>query len=229
MVQPLHHRTDMASFDLNLNTRASLIVDGEPSAYITEHHGEVVCIDDTTGAETVAGRVHAYRLHAGLALEHGESLFDVCDSHSSEMNAVHALLFQPEKYELKTSLVERFGAREYDVLDLDYIVLDPKWRKLKLGLLVARKVIDLLGGGCGLVVSHIAPLRRKSHPQFNVPADWIPHTESNEAGKIAPVRLRGYFRQMGFERLGRTPYYAMSTSHKTPTGEELLKPRANGG
>jgi hypothetical protein len=30
---------------------------------------------------------------------------------------------------------------------------------------------------------------------------------------------------MGFERLGRTPFYAMSTTLQTPTSVELLKPR----
>ncbi len=215
----------MASFDLNLHTRASLIVDGEPSEFITRHHGEVMCIDDTTGGETVVGRVHACRLHAGLALEHGESLFDVCDSHSDEMHVLHTLLFQPEKYELKTSLVERFDAYDYDLLVLDSIVLDPKWRKLKLGLLVARKLIDILGGGYGLVVSHIAPLRREAHKSLNVPAEWIPAPRTEEGRKAAPARLRGHFRQMGFERVGRSPYYAMSTTQVTPSSEELLKPR----
>ena len=54
------------------------------------------------------------------------SLFDVCDSHSDEMHVLHALLFQPEKYELKTSLVERFDESDYDRLVLDSTVLDPK-------------------------------------------------------------------------------------------------------
>jgi hypothetical protein len=37
-----------------------------------------------------------------------------------------------------------------DCLVFDYIVLHPRWRGLKLGLLAALNLIDLLGSGCGL-------------------------------------------------------------------------------
>ena len=43
-----------------------------------------------------------------------------------------------------------FNAVEWDLLVLDYVVLVPKWRGLKIGLLAVRKMVDLLGGGCGL-------------------------------------------------------------------------------
>jgi hypothetical protein len=35
--------------------------------------------------------------------------------------------------------------------------------------------------------------------------------------------------RLGFERLGRSPYYAMPMALVTPTAEELLKPEASGG
>ena len=60
-----------------------------------------------------------------------------------------------------------------DLLLIDYVVLNPRWRKLKLGLLAVRKLVDLLGGGVGLAVSEIAPLRADAHKQLRVPADWL--------------------------------------------------------
>jgi hypothetical protein len=75
------------------------------------------------------------------------------------------------------------------------------------------------------VVSEFSPLRGTAYKVIGVPAEWIPAPKTREAKKAAPVRLRSYFRQMGFERLGRTPFYSMSTTLKTPTGVELLKPR----
>lgn len=218
----------MTLFDLTLRTRSSLAVDGEPSDLISEYTGEVIGEDEDSG-EAVAGYVRAQVLHAGLAANRGEPLFEVCDCHSHELHLLHTLLYQPDGYELKPRLADRFDAFASDLLILDYILLDPKWRKLRLGLLVARKMIDLLGGGCGLVVSQISPLRRAAHRDLGVPAKWIPAPRSEAAKKAAPVRLRGYFRQMGFERLGRTPYYVLSTTQRTPGGEELLNPRVAGG
>jgi hypothetical protein len=38
------------------------------------------------------------------------------------------------------------------------------------------------------------------------------------------VKLRRYYRQMGFERIGRSRYYGLSMARKTPTLAELLRP-----
>lgn len=95
---------------------------------------------------------------------------------------------------------------------------------MRLGLLAARKTIDLIRGGCGLVVSEIAPLRRAAHKQIGVPAEWIPPVAKANRGD-ALVGLRSYFRRMGFERLGPSGHYATSTTQVTPSGEELLRPK----
>jgi len=67
---------------------------------------------------------------------------------------------------------------ESDLLVLDYVVLNPKWRKFKLGLLAARKFVDLVGGGCGLAVSFIASLRHDAARMLGVPKSWLPRHES---------------------------------------------------
>jgi len=81
-------------------------------------------------------------------------------------------------------------------------------------------MVDLLGGGCGLVVSHIAPLRQDAYRNLRVPKKWIPRHKT----KQSVIKLRRYFRQMGFERIGRTCYSGMSMARHTPTLSELLKP-----
>jgi hypothetical protein len=212
----------MASFDLILKTRGSLHPDGEPTQFVSEYSGVITCTDDETGEVSKVGRVKVQRVHAGLAHNAGESLFDVCDAHSHELHVLHTLLYEPEGYNFQDGIQARFDTFETDLLVLDYIVLAPKWRKLRLGLLAARQLTDMLGGGCGLVVSWIAPLRHESADYVRVPESWLPRHETREQRKEALVKLRRYFRRMGFERLGRTPYYALSPSQVNPTAAELL-------
>lgn len=214
----------MASFDVVLRTRASLHPSGEPDEFVAPYHGVVTCTDDETGKVTNVGRVHALKVHASLAADHGVSLFEVCDCHSHELHVLHTLLYQPNGYAFREPLVERFDAVEWDLLILDYVVLSPKWRGLKLGLLVVRKMVDLLGGGCGLTVSLIAPLLQDSQSVLNMPLSWLPAHASPHARRFAAVKLRRYYRRMGFVRLGRTPYYALPMMKKTPTAEDLLEP-----
>ena len=219
----------MASFDIILRTRGSLHPDGEPSGFVSEYTGVVTCTDDETGYVANVGRVSALRVHVGLAHDAGESVYDVCDSHSHELHLLHTLLYEPGGYGLKPSLARRFDVFDSDLLVLDYVVLAPRWRGLKLGLLAVRKAVDLLGGGCGLAVSLIAPLRRDAHELVRVPRSWLPRHADDVQRRAARVHLRKYFRNMGFRRLGRTPYYALPLNQVTPTAAELLRkePPAN--
>ena len=209
----------MVSFDLAVRTRASLHTDGDPDQFVSRYEATILCVDET-GDERSVGRIRGLKVHAGVAADHGEPLFDVCDCHSHELHALHTLLYEPGTHRFRDYFVDNYEAYDCDLLVLDYVVLRPKWRGLKLGLLAARRFVDLIGGGCGLVVSQISPLRRDAHREFRVPERWLP------AGRDGPGRaasLRRHFRRMGFERLGRTSYYVLPTALKTPTGEELLE------
>src|SRR4051794_2027510 len=164
----------MASFSLTVQATASIHPDGEPSDFITEYDGVLYCCRDEDGKVTKVGRVHAYRLHADLAANAGESLFDVCDCHSQWMADLYGELFDHEDNDLRPDVRDQFDGFDADLLILDYVVLRPKWRGLRVGLLAARKLVDLLGGGCALVVADIAPLRPDAHDMLRVPQSWLP-------------------------------------------------------
>ena len=218
----------MATFDVVVQTQASLHPDGEPDRFVSLYAGVITCTDDATGEVTKVGRVAARRIHVGLAQDAGEPLFDVCDCHSQELHELHVLLYEPDSYQFREAVIRRFEAVEADLLVLDYVVLHPRWRGLKLGLLAIRTLVDRLGGGCGLAVSFIAPLRRAAHKGVGVPARWVPkHTR--ESHREAVVKLRSYFRRMGFVRLGRTRYYALPMNLTSPNAEELLGPEPDVG
>lgn len=212
----------MATFDLVITTGGSLHPLGEPADFVSSYTATIRCTDDETGEVKRVGKLTAHRVHAGLALDAGEPLLEVCDSHSSELNHLHALLYEPDQFRFRDDVMRRFDAIESDLLVLDYVVLNPRWRKLKVGLLAVRKFVDLVGGGCGLAVSLIAPLRRDAARLLGVTRFWLPRHATREERKAAAVRLRRYFRSMGFERLGRTSYYALPLAKVTPTATELL-------
>jgi hypothetical protein len=212
----------MAFFDLVLQTSGTLHPEGEPERFISEHKGVIRCTRDS-GQVTTVGKVKAYRVHASLAHEAGETVFDVCDAYSQAMQMVYVALFDPDEDDLKAPIRDSFDAYESDVLILDYVLLSPRWRGLKLGLLAARKVIDLLGGGCGLVVSYIAPLNAEAGEFKKVPKGWIPRHGDGEE-REAKRKLRGYFRQLGFRRIGLTRYFGLSLAQLTPTLADLIRP-----
>ncbi|OWK47190.1 hypothetical protein [Fimbriiglobus ruber] len=213
----------MATFDLILRTGGCLHpTAGDPSEFASEYDGLLTCRSDE-GIVTNVGRIHAIKLHAALAAEHHASLLELCDAHSDELFVLYALLYEPNGYVFREQIARRFEAYESDLLILDYVVLHPKWRGLKVGLMAVRKLIDLVGGGCGLVVTDVAPLRTGAHTQLRVPRSWIPNHTTAAGYRDAAVKIRRYFRKMGFRRLGRTPFYALPTSLQMPTAADLLR------
>jgi hypothetical protein len=74
-----------------------------------------------------------------------------------------------------------------------------------------------------LILRTRASLHPDGEPKvLRVPPSWLPKHTSKEERRAATVKLRRYFRRMGFRRLGRTPYYALSMSQVTPGAAELL-------
>lgn len=213
----------MTFFDIVLSTSASLHPEVEPDEFISSYNG-VIRAEGEDGVLHRVGRAHAWRVHMGLATNHGESLLDIFDAHSQPMCDLYTALFDPETDYFTEAIIRQFEAMDCDLLILDYVILNPRWRGLKLGLLAARKMVDLLGGGCGLVVSHIAPLRPDAYRMLRVPKSWLPRHKTAEGKQQGVVGLRRYFRQMGFERIGRTPYYGLSMARKVPTLADLLRP-----
>jgi hypothetical protein len=213
----------MTFFDIVLSTSDSLHPEVEPDEFISAYAG-VIRAEGDDGLLHRVGRVKAWRVHMRLAAEQGTSLLDVFDAHSQPMYDLYAALFDPETDYFSDDVIRQFEPLDSDLLILDYVILHPRWRGLKLGQLAARKLVDLLGGGCGLVVSHIAPLRLDAYRMLRVPKAWLPRHKTTKGRKRAVVKLRRYFRQMGFERIGRTCYYGMSMTRQTPTLADLLKP-----
>lgn len=213
----------MTFFDIVLSTSASLHPEVEPHEFISAYQG-VIRAEGDDGVLHHVGRAHAWRVHMDLAASRGESLLDVFDAHSQPMCDLYEALFDPETDYFTDAILGQFEPMAWDLLLLDYIILNPRWRGLKLGLLATRRMVDLLGGGCGLVVSHIAPLRPDAFEMLRVPKSWLPRHETSEGRRRAVLKLRRYFRQMGFERIGRTCYYGMSMVRQTPTLADLLRP-----
>jgi hypothetical protein len=213
----------MTLFDIVLSTRAILHPEGEPDEFISAY-AVIIRAEGDDGIGHRVGRVHAYRVHMGLAANQGESLFDVFDAHSQPMSNLYAALSDPETDFLTEAIIRQFEAIDSDLIILDYVVLHPRWRGLRLGLLAARRLVDLLGSGCGLLVSHIAPLRHEAHKMLRMPRSWLPRHDSDEDRKRAVVKLRRYFRHMGFERIGRSCYYGLSLARLMPTFSDLLRP-----
>jgi hypothetical protein len=72
--------------------------------------------------------------------------------------------------------------------------------------------------------SYIAPLNPDADEFRKVPKGWIPRHETEGEEREGKKRLRRYFRQLGFGRVGRTRFFGLSLSQMTPTLADLIRP-----
>jgi hypothetical protein len=198
----------MGWFEVTCNTTVPLAPYDQPDNFVVTYTGKVVHVEEGE-QETEAGHFTLYRVLRGLALDYRQNLFEVCDAHSQLLHDTYAALFNPETGDLKKRILREFECLEADLLILDELTLAPQWRGLRLGLLVLRRLIDLHESGCGLVVCRPYPSEGAETP---------------EQVRVGRLKLRRYVRQLGFRPVGKTGFYALSTSQKTPRFEDLLRP-----
>ena len=163
----------MTSFDIALETSTPLHPGGDPGRFVSTHAGVIRRIRDRDGRASAVGLVRAYRVHADAADEAGETLSRCATPTPRSCATVYAGPVRRRDRRPPRGGPRRFGVLGGDILVLDYVLLSPRWRGLNLGLAAARRVIDVLGGGCGLVVSALvdeprvtraSPGRRSSRP-----------------------------------------------------------------
>jgi hypothetical protein len=204
----------MGFFELDLSTGAELQPSGEPFDYVAEFSGVIRYIRERDDWVFRVGTLSGRRVHVGLARRAGVTVFDVCDC-SSELHAIYAALYDSRQDDLKLSVRTRFGGFGPDFLVLDYVVLHPKCRGRGLGLQAVQRFVDLAGGGCALAVCDICPFDTGPGEGLGLPESWLRRPASRREEKAGRDRLRVYFGQLGFQRIGRTRFYGLPLADLT--------------
>ena len=179
--------------------------------YVVEHAGEIRYHgDEDEGPVPPAVKVGEFRVQrvlGSLAQEAGEDIFEVCDAASQELHEACYTLFSLKTRQPRKWIQDVYGAYTSDFLLIESIVLDPKWRGLKVGLLVLRRLIDLFAPSEAMVVCQPFAFGAANEEQW----------------REGTVKLRRYVRRLGFRRLRRSRFYGLSTANVIPTAVEVLR------
>ena len=205
----------------------------DPADYVIEVAGEIrlrSANDDS--ASEVVGWIDARVVQAGRACNDGEPLFDVCDTIDQELHDYASAVYDYDSESIRESISD--GCAGADILIVETIKILPAHRGRRLGLLAMRRTIDTFGEGCAAVVIEPFPLQFSRHPDpsSRKHLDWHARMgmqlfDMNEVNAVA--KLRKYWAQSGFRRIGKTKYFALDLQQPQPRLQELLrKPKARG-
>jgi GNAT superfamily N-acetyltransferase len=205
-------------------TEKAVVDDESEQAFIDEYTGSILHHSDRPGHQR-AGRFRAYLVRVNDSREAEIPSFELFDGHSQTLHDYWMALFDPDDYDIKDEIWTKCDVWLSDILIIDYIQILPGHRGHGLGLAVASKLIDLYGGGCGLVA--IQPYPLQCNPRFpgDQRAKWFEARMRLEdfpkkKGE-ATRRLREHWGEQGFMRAGRTGIYILSLSLRRPNIREI--------
>jgi GNAT superfamily N-acetyltransferase len=171
------------------------------------------------------GELKMYFIQSGNALNEGASLYDVFDTYQQTMDA-GCVLFDSSLQDLSPWIQRRFEeASPYDdILILDRLTIHPLARGQRLGLAVLYRAIHDWSGGCSLVVMKPYPLQYEAGSRDKENEAELKLEEFRTSKTESFRRLRGYYAQLGFERIARSNFYVLCVKHKHPSRESLSLP-----
>lgn len=176
-------------------------------------------VDEEGQSQAVAGAVDFYVLRIGLALNEGLNALEACDADSQDVYEYGSAVLD-EVGHVKDGLFDNFEYVGGDLLFLHKMEILPAHRGKDLGLLAASRIIDLFAEG--LVICRPQPLQHvldEEDYHFKPEMNYESFAKSKTAAKQA---LRKYWSRIGFKRIGRSDFYALSTATPRPK----VRPRA---
>ena len=144
----------------------------------------------------ILGKLRFGIVDVGQACNEHESIYEACDALSQDYYELHHELFTQQNA-LRQRVINLVDwPLEPGIIYIESLYLDPRYRGSQLGLAAVNTVLKRFGRGCSLAVLIAAPFRTDTQHKDPSPA----------AQAKAHKRLRHYYQQLGFKRLGTGNY-----------------------
>lgn len=177
---------------------------GDPSRYCQKIEGEIRKnkSNDAFSQFEVVGKLEAYKILVGLAINNKISLSDVFDSYQVTMD-IGSEILDFEQADFNKAINEKYN---YDSLGSDVLILSrieilPEYRGRYIGKRAIKDLCNNFISGCGLFALKCSPIQH----EFNIGANDDPFTKSMHYEELeknerkAYKKLSEYYSSMGLE------------------------------
>jgi GNAT superfamily N-acetyltransferase len=220
--------TDRIPIDVSLHYQTTRELAEDHDSFILSIDGEIfgrTAHEDGPEIGLKLGDLETFLIRVGNAVDAGASLSIILDSCQQTFDIGCALF--SSSFEDYSPWIKRRFEDAYpwdDILILDRLTLDPAARGQRLGLAVLDQAIRDWSGGCSLVAIKPFPLQYEGggRNMINVADLKLEEFIANKTESFR--RLRGYYTQLGFERIGRSDIYALYAKDKRPSLKDLSIP-----
>lgn len=188
----------------------------EPAHYVSHYRGEVFGYDDADEDEEELdepdvrlGTIDVLYVNRNRILNENESLFEAMDDFSSETMECYEAIIDQETNDWKDEvqvLIGEGGMVNYDILIINRLELEEKFRGKSIGEQVARQVINTLGSNCGVIVCKPFPLQYRGYGAPEHAKDRAaPGYERKRRDAFSKVA--NFWTKVGFQKLPSSDHY----------------------
>ncbi len=219
------------SVSLRYRSESSLVGDFQDfDDYILPIVAKIVGFPGVNGSESrrhevELGQLRFYLIRVGNAVDDGARLVDVFDTYQETYDASTAI-YQPSYQDFRPAIWKIFEDMytSGDILLVHYIAIDLIARGQRLGLAVLKRVIRDWSSGCSLVLIKPFPLQFEYAEDRKKRDKRLALHQFTSSEKKAFSRLRKYYEQIGFKRIGRSEFYAICPNERQPVSAALDLP-----
>lgn len=174
--------------------------------------GRIIAESEARGEEK-AGNIQASLIQFSEALDHGISEERLGDGISIDIAEYWEHLFDPETGHPKEEIQNEFEMVDLDLLIMDYIVIHPEFRGLRIAESAIHRMIDIFGTASGLVACKPWPLQFT--PSIANDAKALKQLAPPDVSEGEAIRkLRSYWSRLGFWPIQNTGIYVLSRSQR---------------
>lgn len=164
---------------------------------------------------SVVGHARFFLVKLGLATNAGLNALTACDAISQDVYEYGSAVLGPDGH-FKEEIMDAFELIGGTLLILHTMTILPAHRGRNLGLVAASRIIELFGDG--LVVCRPQPLQHvfdtKEHRDSLAPE--LAYDTFTKDKRQAKAALQQHWSALGFQRVGRSDFYALSTDEALP-------------
>jgi hypothetical protein len=218
-------KPNQVELNVTLQYEAARPLYGDEEDFILTVNGEIYGYANDDQRKVNLGELKMYLIQIGNALNEGMSLTVVFDTYQQTLDA-GCILFNNSFNDLSPWIQRRFedALPHEDILLLDRLTITPLARGQRLGLAILHRAIRDWSSGCSLVVMKPYPLQYEGEGRNITDMPELKLDEFRTSKTESFRRLRAYYAQLGFERIGRSEFFVLCVKNRTPSYKELSIP-----
>jgi hypothetical protein len=216
--EPTPADDEITGYRISISTSAALDNDDSSEPYLLEYHVQIwqEWVTDGMDVESrLAGTAEGFLIRVSNAINDRICIIDEADGISHDAYEYAITVIKPGTNEWRRSVERQFpDVFDHDLLTIMKMEIKPEHRGQQVGLLTMLRIMQMMSGGCGLVVIKPWPLQYMGE---------LSETFTEKDKKVAFQKLRAYWGRLGFERIGKTDFYGFPQSHPLPTLKSIVE------